>query len=229
MLPTSTSGGCVSAKSMARATASGEIAMPFSRCPAAALARSSVMELARSVATTPGDTSVTRRFGPASCRSASVAVRTAFLVAADPHRRQNLEAGRRDDVDNMPTALSPEHRQGGGNAVEDAPQIDVDHRVPILDAQRVEARDGGDPSIVDDLVEPPEAFDRARHEGFEIGAQRGVGYMVVRPAASVVQLGCQRGEDAFAPRAEHHGVPAIIKQLRGRPPDAAARTRDRDN
>jgi hypothetical protein len=41
-----------------------------------------VMESARFVWTNPGETPVTRSLSPASCRKASVIVRTAFLVAA---------------------------------------------------------------------------------------------------------------------------------------------------
>jgi len=42
----------------------------------------SVIESAKSVWTKPGETLVTRKVSPASWRSASVKVRTAFLVAA---------------------------------------------------------------------------------------------------------------------------------------------------
>ena len=84
MLPTSTSGSCSTARRRIPARShAGRIATSLGTLPDhTSLTPRSVIESARPVATIPGDTSVTRRFGPASCLSASVTVRTAFLVAA---------------------------------------------------------------------------------------------------------------------------------------------------
>ena len=66
---------------MARAIAEGSIAMAMASSICARIA-GSVIEPVRSVRVMPGETPVTRRCGPASWRSPSVIVRTAFLVAA---------------------------------------------------------------------------------------------------------------------------------------------------
>lgn len=70
------------AKATARAIASGEMADAFLRVSIPARTLGSLIEPAKSVSTKPGDTSVTLKWGPASWRNASVAVRRAFLVAA---------------------------------------------------------------------------------------------------------------------------------------------------
>ncbi len=95
-----------------------------------------VIELAKSVEVIPGNTSVTRRCGPASWRSASLIVRTAVSSPRRRHGRQDLHAGGRDDVDDVARIRAAEDRKRGGDAVEYAAQVSVDHRVSALDAER---------------------------------------------------------------------------------------------
>lgn len=82
MSPTSTVSGCSIAYAMARAIASGGIAMRSRISRVRALARGSVMDSPKSVWTKPGDTEVTRRCSPASWRRPSQITRTAFFVPA---------------------------------------------------------------------------------------------------------------------------------------------------
>ena len=67
---------------LARAIAAGGIPIFSDRSTIWALTPGLVMESARFVWTNPGEMPVTRSLSPASCRNASVIVRTAFFVAA---------------------------------------------------------------------------------------------------------------------------------------------------
>ena len=60
--------------------------------------------------------------------------------------------GGRSGVDEMPETLLAEDRQRGGDAVQNTFDVDVDHLLPILDAQVVEGRNGHDAGIVDENV-----------------------------------------------------------------------------
>ena len=53
----------------------------------------------------------------------------------------------------MPEPLLSEDRQRGGDAVQNALEIDVDHLFPILDTELVEQRNGPDAGIADENVE----------------------------------------------------------------------------
>ena len=64
----------------------------------------------------------------------------------------------------MPEALLAEDSQRGGDAVQNAFDVDVDHLVPISDAQIVERRHGHDAGIAEKNVEPAKPLARQLDE-----------------------------------------------------------------
>ena len=129
----------------------------------------------------------------------------------------------------MPGFLPREDRQRGGNAIERAAQVDVDHRVPVIDAQRIEARDRADAGVVDDNVEPAAMFERERDERFEIGAHTDIGAPVRHFAPGRRDLARDIRQQVFAPRAEHDRCARLCQQQGRRAADAAAAPGNRDH
>src|SRR4029079_5265122 len=74
-------------------------------------------------------------------------------ASIDRHGRYDLNSGGRNDIDEMSEILPPKHRQGGGNAVQNAFEVDVDHLLPVVDAQLVEERDWRYSSVVDENIQ----------------------------------------------------------------------------
>src|SRR5690606_3790848 len=64
----------------------------------------------------------------------------------------DLVAGDRGDVDDLPRSLRLHVGQGGGDTVEHALDVDIDHPVPIRDLQAVERGMRHQAGIVDDDV-----------------------------------------------------------------------------
>jgi hypothetical protein len=52
----------------------------------------------------------------------------------------------------MPKALPSKNGQNGCDAVQQALDVDIDHRLPILDAQVFELRDGTNPGVADQHI-----------------------------------------------------------------------------
>jgi hypothetical protein len=113
---------------------------------------------------------------------------------------------RRPAVDAMltkwPAPLRPEHGQGSRDAVQDALDVDVDHRVPVVDAQVVQRGHRHDASVADEHVQPTEPLVRQRDE---------VGHILPAPHvdAQVGDVGRvseprgERGQPVLAPCAKH--------------------------
>ena len=70
----------------------------------------------------------------------------------------------------MPESLGPKHGQRCGDAVEHAFDVDVDHLLPVLDAQFVERGDGHHAGIVDEHVKLAIPLTGQRDEGDEVSA-----------------------------------------------------------
>jgi len=68
----------------------------------------------------------------------------------------------------VPGALAAEDGQRGGDPVQDAFEVDVDHRLPVRDAQVLERGDRADAGVADKDVEPAEALARQRDEPGEV-------------------------------------------------------------
>src|SRR5206468_2125485 len=66
--------------------------------------------------------------------------------------RYSLMSCCRSDVDEMPETLLAEDRKRCGDAVQNTFDVDVDHLLPIIDAQVVEGRNGHNAGIVDENV-----------------------------------------------------------------------------
>jgi hypothetical protein len=68
-------------------------------------------------------------------------------------------------------ALLPcEHRERGGDAVEHALDVDVDHAVPLIDERLVDRREGHQPGVVHEHVHAPELRGRGLNERIDLGA-----------------------------------------------------------
>ena len=150
-------------------------------------------------------------------------------AGVDRLERDDLEARRGNDVDEMPETLAAKDGQCLGDAVQNALEIGVDHRFPIFDAQIVEQRNWPNPRVADENVELAESLARQRDEAGEVEA-----YSHVRAG-----IGClaARGRDAARQsrkpvcpaRSEHDLRAALSQQQRSRLADAAARACDYDD
>jgi hypothetical protein len=133
----------------------------------------------------------------------------------------------------VPATLVPHHGQGGGDAVEDAADVHVDHPVPLLDSQRRERRKRHHPGVVDDHVDPAPAFPGGGHEGPHVGGVGDVQAAERRVAAAAAAAAAVRGDvldELFqpvrAPRAKEQPVAVGGQAAGGGRPDAAARSGD---
>ena len=102
-------------------------------------------------------------------------------------------------------------RQRGGDAVEHALDVDVDHSVPVLDLAALERRVRHQPGIVDDHVDPAVQPHRAVDQALDLLALGDVG--LHDGVAAARQLLGQRLEPIDPPRAEHE-----LRALRGEQP-----------
>ncbi len=103
----------------------------------------------------------------------------------------------------MAGSLTPEDRQGGSNSVERAAQVDIDHGIPILDAQRIEARNRPDPGVVHQDVQLAAALDRQCDKGFEVGTMPDVSDLERRLASRCENLIRNPYQDILAPGSQH--------------------------
>ena len=105
-----------------------------------------------------------------SSRIFVIAALTSLLVDASAKSvgRHDAERGRGGDGDEVAAALRPEDRQRRADPVQYALHIDVDHVVPLVDAQIVEGRDGAGPGIADEDVEPTEVLTGQRDQGPQV-------------------------------------------------------------
>nr|AFY23024.1 short-chain dehydrogenase/reductase SDR [uncultured bacterium] len=87
----------------------------------------------------------------------------------------------------MPVSLPPEHGQRGGEAVQEAEDVDADHGCPVGHVQLVQAAEPGDARVVDEHVQLAELLDRPPDECLDVGAHRDVGpHGDRRPPASAI-------------------------------------------
>jgi hypothetical protein len=122
--------------------------------------------------------------------------------------------------------LRAEHRQRGGDAVQHAAQVDVDHRRPAGHVEVGHGADLADAGVAHEHVEPPELRHGQADESFEVVAGGDVhGAGDGAPAALADLLG-DLVEPRRSPRAEHDGGAPLGEQAGGGLADSAARSGD---
>lgn len=159
--------------------------------------------------------------------SESLDERGGSLVAAARHRLIGL----------MHTLADRAQRQGvlrGDLAWQDIPflarvAVDVDHRVPVVNAQRVEARDRADAGVADEDVEPPEPIAGKLHQRLKVRALGDVRGFVGSLSARGFDLARDRCDLRLAPGTEHDFRPARGQKKGRGPADAPSGSGDRDN
>ena len=143
------------------------------------------------------------------------------LDSARTHRGAGGVCGGERDVDELPEVLPAEHRQRGGDPVQDTPQVDLDHQVPLVDLQFVQVRYETDTGVVDHDVEAPEFVDGGGDQVDDLAAVGNVDGNRHRGAAAAPDLfGDPPGGGGVAV-GEHDLRPAFSQQARGRATDAA--------
>jgi hypothetical protein len=126
-------------------------------------------------------------------------------------------------------ALPAEHRERGRDAVEHAPEVDVDHRRPAADVEVGDRPDLADAGVADQHVKPAELLDGRVYQAVEVrlaGDVRGAGD---RTPAVVADLLRELVQAVGAARAQGDDGAALREQARGGLTDAAARPGDRDD
>jgi hypothetical protein len=126
-------------------------------------------------------------------------------------------------------SLRAEDRQRRGDAVQDALEVDVDHLLPVLDAQRVQGRDRHHAGVVDQHVQAPEALTGQLDERGHVLAPAHVGGHRRDRAAVGGDAGSHRLQARGSAGPEHDAGAALGQQLRSRLADPAAGPRDGDD
>ncbi len=173
--------------------------------------RESVMEPSSSVRTKPGEIDVVRTTPSLdSWRNASITVRTAFFVAAyTPWLGTIFRPAVDTVVDEVATALAPEHRHRSGDTVQHSAQVHVDHRIPTRHVAVGERTDRADARVGHQHVEPAEVLDRGVHQRDEIPGAADVDGGGAHFGAVAAQLGGECVEAVGAPGAQHDACAAV--------------------
>ena len=87
-----------------------------------------------------------------------------------------------------PTCWRWKTGKAGSDTVEYAFDVDVDHRFPVVDPQRVESRDWTDPGVVDQNIEASIPLAREVHQTLNVLSPDDVDRSVYHPAASFDDL-----------------------------------------
>ena len=72
--------------------------------------------------------------------------------AIDGGHREYVQRRNRGDVDDLPLTGGDHFRQDGSHAVQNPANVHVDHAVPFVELERIDARQGHKACIVDDHV-----------------------------------------------------------------------------
>src|SRR6185437_2683687 len=143
--------------------------------------------------------------------------------------RDDLQPGGGHRGHHVAAALPPEDRQRGGDAVEHAPEVDVDHRLPAVDVEVGDGPDLADAGVADQYVEPAELLDRRVGQALEVLAPGDVGGAADGTPAVVADLLRELVQALGPARAQHDGGAPPGEQPRGGLADAAARAGDGDD
>jgi hypothetical protein len=143
--------------------------------------------------------------------------------------RNSLMSGGRRRVDEMPEPLFAKDRQRGRDAVQNTFDVDVDHLLPLLDAEVVEGRDRPDAGIVDENIKLAVPVTCQRHEVGEVVAPSHVCARIGGFAARGRDAGRQSPEAIRSARPQNHLRAALSEQKRCRRAYTAACARDYDD
>jgi hypothetical protein len=152
-----------------------------------------------------------------------------FRGAVDRTGRHDRVAADGGNVDDLAVALLFHQRQHGGDAVEDAADVDVDHLVPFVDFQRFERRERHQAGVVDDDIDMAVLFDGDGDEGLHVFEAGDIERGELDGAAFAAQLGGDVFEAVGAACADDDVVAAAGEQAGGGFADAAAGTGDEDD
>jgi len=125
--------------------------------------------------------------------------------------------------------LPAEDRQRGGDAVQDTAQIDVDHLVPLLDAQLRQRGEGPHTCVVDEHVQPAEGVECRLDEAGRVLAPPHIGRYADGAAPACADVGGESPHALTAAGAEDDRRPALRQRERGGPAYAAAGAGDGDH
>jgi len=114
------------------------------------------------------------------------------------------------------------NREGGRDAMQYAPDIDVDHSIPFVDLQLVQQRKGHEARIADKYIEPTEPVLCSIDECSEIRALGDVDRHRFRLPATATDLGGEPFEHIEATCSKHHRSSAFRKMLCRRFTNSAA-------
>jgi len=103
----------------------------------------------------------------------------------------------------MPKTLPSKNGQSGGDAVQQSLDVDIDHCLPVLDAQLLELRDRTDPGIGDQHIKLAMAIGRQTDERSHILSLRHVGAPVNRIPARNLNFASDSFQFVMASGAEH--------------------------
>jgi hypothetical protein len=113
--------------------------------------------------------------------------------------------------------------------VQDASQVDVDHRRPAVDVDIGSRPDLADAGVADEHVETAELLYGGVNQSFDVGALCHVGGDGQSGAARIPNLIGQPAQSILAARAENYCRATIGQQARRRGADTAAGAGDRDD
>lgn len=125
--------------------------------------------------------------------------------------------------------LPLEDRQPGGDPVQQAADVDVDHPVPLLDQQRVQPRQRHHAGVVDDHVDPAVPPHGLLGERDHVHAVGDVQAACVDAAARLLDLLRERLQALLAAGADDHLVAFASQAQRGGLADAAAGAGDQND
>jgi hypothetical protein len=130
------------------------------------------------------------------------------------------------DIDELAVALFLHDRQSGGDAMQHATDVDINHLIPFVHFERFQRRKRHDAGVVDDDVHLAEFALRKIDEGFDVFALRDVERPIPRRTAFGADGGNQRFEPVRAPRAQDYVRALLRQQARRRLSDSATRPGD---
>ena len=118
-------------------------------------------------------------------------------------------AGNRGKVDELTAVLVLHPRKHGGDAVQDALDVDVHHLFPLVHLERVERGERHQAGVVDKYVYRAVLLDRTGDQVLDLIPVRHVRYPVGCLTTGILYLRDDPLQVLLSPRAEHHLRPTL--------------------